>query len=491
MRPIASLATWACCTLAVGIATTPAAVPAPQSRPFAATANATPSASEAPCAAPASVCEVPLAGSFALIRDGRPASLIIDASNYPGVVRAARDLRGDLSEVAGARATITVVRGPAPAGAHAPILIGTLGHSPLIDRLVRLGKLNVNAVQGRWEAYAREIVEAPLPGVPRALVLVGADKRGTIFAIYDLSRRIGVSPWVWWADVPVARHVNLFVAPGRTTDAPVVRYRGIFLNDEEPALGDWARAKFGGLNHQFYAHVFELILRLKANFLWPAMWSKSIYEDDPRSPALADEMGVVLGTSHHEPMMRAQEDWHRHGKGPWDYTRNAVRLRRFWREGIERMDHHESVVTIGMRGDGDKPMTQGTAIPLLERIVADQRRIIEEVTGRPASETPQVWALYKEVQDYYDRGMRVPDDVTLLFSDDNWGNLRRLPPLGRHRAGGYGIYYHFDYVGGPRSYKWLNTNQIERVWEQMELAHAYGVDRLWIVNVGDLKPMEF
>ncbi|HEY2591573.1 MAG TPA: glycosyl hydrolase 115 family protein, partial [Steroidobacteraceae bacterium] len=236
---------------------------------------------------------------------------------------------------------------------------------------------------------------------------------------------------------------------------------------------------------------FELILRLKGNFLWPAMWSKSIYEDDPRSPALADEMGVVLGTSHHEPMMRAQEDWHRHGKGPWDYTGNAARLRQFWREGIERTDHFENVVTIGMRGDGDKPMTHGTAIPLLERIVADQRRIIEQVTGKPASETPQVWALYKEVQDYYDQGMKVPDDVTLLFSDDNWGNLRRLPPPERHRPGGYGIYYHFDYVGGPRSSKWLNTNQIERVWEQMELAHAYGADRLWIVNVGDLKPMEY
>ncbi|HXS28566.1 MAG TPA: glycosyl hydrolase 115 family protein [Steroidobacteraceae bacterium] len=499
MRRIASLVAAASCALAIAGTARAAAAPASAEASAGAVGSvpATAPARAATCAAPASVCDVPVARAFTLIRDGRPASLVVDEHDYAGVLMAARDLRRDLSEVSGAHTTIDVVRASASSlehishGARPLILIGTLGHSPLIDRLVRVGKLSVTGVEGRWEAYARAVVEAPVPGVPRALVLVGADKRGTIFAIYDLSRRMGVSPWVWWADVPVHRRANLFVAPGRITDAPVVRYRGIFLNDEEPALGSWARAKFGGLNHEFYARVFELILRLKANFLWPAMWSKSIYEDDPRSPALADEMGVVLGTSHHEPMMRAQEDWHRHGKGPWDYTRNAVRLRRFWREGIERMDHHESVVTIGMRGDGDKPMTQGTAIPLLERIVADQRRIIEEVTGRPASETPQVWALYKEVQDYYDRGMRVPDDVTLLFSDDNWGNLRRLPPLGRHRAGGYGIYYHFDYVGGPRSYKWLNTNQIERVWEQMELAHAYGADRLWIVNVGDLKPMEF
>jgi hypothetical protein len=428
---------------------------------------------------------------FPLIEAGRPAAILADASDYPGVRRAAGELRGDLSAVSGAAATLSLAREAEPSMPDRPlVIVGTLGHSRVVDRLVRLGKLNVSGASGRWEAYVRAVVDAPLPGIARALVLAGADKRGTIFAIYDLSRRIGVSPWTWWADVPVPRRTQVLISSERITDAPVVRYRGIFLNDEEPALGGWARERFGGLNHAFYERVFELILRLKGNFLWPAMWDKSIYEDDPASPALADEMGIVLGTSHHEPMMRAQADWHRHGSGPWDYTRNAVRLRQFWREGIERMGRRESVVTIGMRGDGDEPMTRGTAIALLERIVSDQRRIIEQVTGEPAARTPQVWALYKEVQDYYDRGMRVPDDVTLLFSDDNWGNLRRLPPPGSHRAGGYGIYYHFDYVGGPRSYKWLNTNQIERVWEQMELAHVHGADRLWIVNVGDLKPME-
>jgi hypothetical protein len=199
-----------------------------------------------------------------------------------------------------------------------------------------------------------------------------------------------------------------------------------------------------------------------------------------------------MGTSHHEPMLRAQQEWKRYGKGEWNYATNKNELDSFWKKGIENMDHHESIVTIGMRGDGDMPMTQGTAINLLENIVANQRKIIEEVTGKPASETPQDWALYKEVQDYYDQGMRVPDDVTLLFSDDNWGNLRRLPKLtDKLRSGGYGIYYHFDYVGGPRNYKWINTNNIARVWEQMHLAYSYGVNRIWVVNVGDLKPMEF
>ena len=253
---------------------------------------------------------------------------------------------------------------------------------------------------------------------------------------------------------------------------------------------------------QMYEKVFELLLRLKGNYLWPAMWGKAFNDDDPRNMALADEMGVIMGTSHHEPMMRAQIEWKRNTDkgvtgGAWDYTKNAENLRAFWRGGIERMASkgsglaYESLVTVGMRGDGDEPMTQGTATALLETIVADQRRVIAEVTGKPAADTPQVWALYKEVQDYYDAGMKVPNDVLLLFADDNWGQIRRLPVRDRDRKGGYGVYYHFDYVGGPRNYKWLNTNQIEKVWQQMNLAYDAGADDLWIVNVGDIKPMEF
>lgn len=237
----------------------------------------------------------------------------------------------------------------------------------------------------------------------------------------------------WWADVPAQRHPTLYLTAGRVADHPVVKYRGIFINDEEPGFGGWARAKFGGVNHLAYEKVFTLLLRSKANFLWPAMWGKSLWEDDPASAPLAQEMGVLLGTSHHEPMQRAQVDWKRQGGGARDYTRNAPALRAFWRQGIERRGRAEDPVTIGMRGDGDEPMTEGTAIDLLQNIVADQRKIIADVTGRPASETPQVWALYKEVQDYYDKGMRVPDDVTLLFADDNWGNIRRLPPPGERR----------------------------------------------------------
>ncbi|HEY5255092.1 MAG TPA: glycosyl hydrolase 115 family protein, partial [Acidobacteriaceae bacterium] len=248
----------------------------------------------------------------------------------------------------------------------------------------------------------------------------------------------------------------------------------------------------GGFNHFFYERVFVLLLRLKANYLWPAMWNSAFYEDDPLNGKLADEYGIVIGTSHHEPMMRAFQEWQRHGVGPWDYATNAANLNAFWEYGIQRGRNWESTITIGMRGNGDEPMSATDNIALLEKIIAAQRNIIAKNKTPTLAADPQVWALYKEVQSYYEKGMRVPDDVTLLWSDDNWGNIRRLPtPAERKRAGGAGIYYHFDYVGDPRSYKWLNTYPITKVWEQMNLAHAYGATRIWVVNVGDLKPMEF
>ncbi|WP_343592136.1 glycosyl hydrolase 115 family protein, partial [Flavobacterium sp.] len=244
-------------------------------------------------------------------------------------------------------------------------------------------------------------------------------------------------------------------------------------------------------NSKFYDKVFELILRMKGNYLWPAMWGSMFYVEDPQNAVLADEYGIVMGTSHHEPLTRAHAEWGK-SNGKWDFNSNSEALIQFWKDGIKRMGNKETIVTIGMRGDGDEPMTEGTAIELLENIVKTQRNIIAEVTKKPAEETPQMWALYKEVQDYFDKGMTVPDDVTLLLCDDNWGNIRKLPELdAKTRKGGYGIYYHYDYVGGPRNYKWINTNQIERTWEQMDLAYQYGVDKIWIVNVGDIKPMEF
>jgi hypothetical protein len=429
-------------------------------------------------------------GCFTLSASGKSAPLAVSEADYPGVIRAAKTLQADVERVTKRRPEITT--GAIPKSKEV-VLIGTLGRSPLIDQLAESGKIKVDGIAGKWESTLIQVVDKPFKGMDRALVIAGSDKRGTIYGIFDLSREIGVSPWAWWADVPVQPRSALYVKPGRFIQGePKVKYRGIFLNDEEPALGRWAVEKYGGFTSAFYEKVFELLLRLRGNFLWPAMWWASFNSDDPENPRLADEMGIVMSTSHHEPMMRAHAEWRPFGGGAWNYETNAEQLRRFWTDGIRRAKDFESIVTLAMRGDGDLAMSEGTNIALLERIVEDQRKILHDVTGKEVTAIPQVWALYKEVQDYYDKGMRVPDDVTLLLCDDNWGNIRRLPkPSDPPRSGGYGIYYHFDFVGGPRNYKWLNTCPIARTWEQMHLAYRSGVDRIWLVNVGDLKPMEF
>jgi hypothetical protein len=429
-------------------------------------------------------------GSFTIVRGGVAAPIYVDAADHAGVIRAADDLQSDIARVT--TVTPAIAHDRAGLGSHA-IIIGTIGKSALIDQLIRSGKINVAAISGKWESFLIQVVPKPLPGVASGLVIAGSDKRGTIYGIYDVSEQIGVSPWYWWADVPVQHKDALFVRPGVYVEGPpAVKYRGIFLNDEAPSLTGWVNEKYGNYNHQFYEKVFELLLRLKANYLWPAMWNNAFNEDDPLNPKLADEYGIVMGTSHHEPMLRAQQEWKRHGKGPWDYTRNSEVLQKFWDEGIERNKNYESIITLGMRGDGDLPMSESANVALLEKIVDDQRKIVADRINKDLSAVPQDWALYKEVQEYYEKGMRVPDDVTLLWCDDNWGNIRRLPTEEeRKRRGGAGVYYHFDYVGDPRSYKWLNTIPITKVWEQMNLSYEYGADRIWIVNVGDLKPMEF
>lgn len=431
-------------------------------------------------------------GSFPMVDQGSVASLFVDTNDFAGVVRAAGDLQMDIARVTARKPLLTHDKGSV---ATNTIIIGTLGRSPLIDELVRARKIDPGQISGKWESFLIKVIPEPMAGIQNALVIVGSDKRGTIYGIYDLSEQMGVSPWYWWADVPVPHKSALYVkSDGFIQGPPKVKYRGIFLNDEAPCLTGWVTEKFGNYNHRFYTNVFELLLRLKANYLWPAMWNNCFNEDDPLNPKLADEYGIVMGTSHVEPMLRADKEWNRKGYSPsqWNYDKNAELLRPFWEEGLERNKAYESIITIAMRGKIDTPMSETANIALLERIVADQRQIIAKVMNRDVTKVPQLWALYKEVQEYYEKGMRVPDDVTLLWCDDNWGNVRRLPtPEERGRSGGAGIYYHFDYVGGPRNYKWLNTVPIVKVWEQMNLAYHYGADRIWIVNVGDLKPLEF
>ena len=433
--------------------------------------------------------------SLVLFNGDRRADILLLQGSDKGIERAVNDLQKDFSQVTGHRPEVLLNFTPTKMPL---IIIGTLGTHSAVDALVAQNKFDASNLQGKREMFVIESITSPFDGIAEAIVIAGSDKRGTIYGIYELSEQLGVSPWYYWADVPVEKQENLYFQKGSYTDGePAVTYRGIFLNDEAPALSGWADATFGGFNSSFYEKVFELILRLRGNYLWPAMWGSAFYDDDPQNGVLANEMGIIMGTSHHEPMAMAQTDWHRYVErnnlsNIWDYNKNAKTLQQSWQYGIERSRDWEKVVTVGMRGDGDEAMEEGVNIALLEKIVADQRKIISKVTGKKAEQTPQVWALYKEVQDYYDHGMRVPDDVTLLYCDDNWGNIRKLPNIeAKPRKGGYGIYYHFDYVGAPRNSKWININPIQRVWEQMNLAYSHGVDRLWIVNVGDLKPMEY
>lgn len=425
-----------------------------------------------------------------------PTAIVIDPADLKGIGIAAGNLSKDFERVCGTAASVLKAE---RLGNELPsrIIVAASAESPLIRDLFKSKKLQEGDLKGKYEKYIIKTVENPYPGVDEALVIAGSDRRGTIYGIYELSEQIGVSPWYDWADVPPTQHRELYIAHGTyTAGEPAVRYRGIFINDEAPCLTSWVKNTYGTDygDHRFYGRVYELLLRLRANFMWPAMWGWAFYADDPENLKTADEMGIMMGTSHHEPMARNHQEWARHRQdlGAWNYATNKGTIDKFFTDGIRRMKGTEDIVTIGMRGDGDEAMSAEADVKLLKSVIDSQRKIIAKETGRPAKETPQVWALYKEVLDYYDAGLRAPDDVIYLLCDDNWGNVRRLPDAQeRKHPGGWGMYYHVDYVGAPRNSKLLNVTPIQNLWEQMELTYDYGVDKLWILNVGDLKPMEY
>lgn len=428
-------------------------------------------------------------------KEGKATDLFYDKSENIAVIRAAKDLQSDIQKVTGKFPNLSTIE----TSNEFEIIIGTVGINKVVDKLISSKKINAKDLKGKWESFVITTIENSKS--KKQLIIAGSDRRGTIYGIYELSKQLGVSPWYYWNDVPVKKRSSAYILPGYfASGEPKVKYRGIFINDEEPAFGTWARTKFGGVNSKMYSNLFELLLRLRANYLWPAMWGKAFNEDDPLNPKTADEYGIVMGTSHHEPMMRAQKEWGNHrkeyGNGEWNYHTNKEALLKFWEDGFYRNKNYDNLVTMGMRGDGDEPMTDlGSAeanFKQLEQIMTDQRKVIKKVTGKPVKETPQLWALYSEVLDYYDQGMKVPDDVIILLCDDNWGNVRRLPELNaKKHPGGYGMYYHVDLHGAPRAYQWLNMTQIPHMWEQLQLTYSYGVDKIWILNVGDLKPNEY
>ena len=439
---------------------------------------------------------------FNLVVNGCAADLFVEPNALPGVVRVAQVLAGDIEAVSGIRPR--VVRDAEELSDYA-VLIGTAGLTKL---------RGADAVAGKREVFSLAYEHNPMANVKEALVITGSDKRGTIYGMFELSRIIGVSPWIWFADAVPKKRTEIVLGDEvpRVSKEPSVRYRGFFINDEWPSYGTWTNKLFGGFNAKMYEQVFLLLLRMRGNYLWPAMWSAIFPNDGPgiENARLADELGVVMGASHHEPCCRQGEEYkYLRGKDSvygdaWNFLTNEEGITRFWADGLKRSGRFENIITVGMRGEADsaimgKEATLADNIDLLRRVLKTQNRLIREYVNPELDKVPRMLALYKEVEPYFYGDRDTPglmDDpelegVTLMLCEDNYGNMRTLPTehMKAHR-GGYGMYYHFDYHGGPISYEWVNSTQLSKVWEQMGRAYEAGVRDIWIVNVGDLKPQE-
>lgn len=395
------------------------------------------------------------------------------------------------------------------------LFYGTIGHSTILKKLQEQGRIDLSAVEGKNEVYLFQVIEAPCAGVQKALVIAGSDKRGTIYGLFHLSELLGVSPFVDWCDVKPRKKEEFQLDSNLKyiSKEPSVRFRGFFINDEWPAFGNWCSKNFGGFNTKAYEHVFELLLRLKGNYLWPAMWSARFEDDGPglANAELADEYGVVMGMSHHEPCLRQGEEYkYLRGKDSiygdaWNFRTNQAGITKFWEDGLKRSGKFENVITVGMRGEADtaimgKNATLADNIELLRDVLKTQRRLIQENVNEDLTKVPRMIALYKEVEEFFYgnkeakglMGSEELEDVILMLCDDNFGNLRTLPTeeMRKHK-GGYGMYYHFDYHGWPISFEWINSSFLPKVWEQMTAAYDFGIRDLWIVNVGDICTQEF
>jgi hypothetical protein len=435
-------------------------------------------------------------GDFALATPAGAARIVYSADDAAVVGHAVRDLAADVERVSGQRPALGQAADGAPA-----VLVGTLGSSAIADALAASGKLDLAQLRGAWESFVIATVDHPLPGVPRALAIIGSDPRGTAYGVYELSQAMGVSPWYWWADVAPAHKDALHVAAGmRRFGPPSVKYRGIFINDEDWGLQQWAARTFepahGGIGPKTYEKMFELLLRLKANTLWPAMHPGTPpFNSFPENARLASEYGIVMGSSHAEPMLRNNVGEWKDDPHAYNYQTNRDGVLRYWEERVAANGKYENIYTIGMRGIHDSamqgPKSDTERAHLLERIFDDQRGLLAKYVNPHPEQVPQVFVPYKEVLAQYRHGLKVPDDVTVMWTDDNFGYLRNFTTPGeRSRSGGFGVYYHLSYLGAPLSYIWLSTTPPALVWEEMTRAYDTGAQRIWIANVGDLKPAE-
>ena len=427
-------------------------------------------------------------------------SLAIDNSDYQAVKLAAGFFADDIKQVTGTSPAITTLQHPA----GEMIIAGTIGKSPAIDRLIAAHKIkDINKIKGRWEASLWQIVNNPAPGVKKALIIVGSDRRGTVYGLLQISRKIGVSPWHWWADVPTAKRKTVTISvPKPTWDEPAVKYRGIFINDEDWGINQWARKNFEkdfahGIGPKIYEKLFELMLRLRLNYIWPAMHEVSKeFGDTPENVALADHYGIVAGSSHCEPMLYNNVHWNEKLKGVWNYSTNPDSIYKYWKETAKHRKDKEAVWTTGIRGIHDRGMESPPSgiperITLLEKVFKDQRDLINQYVNKQWGPVAQCFVPYKEVLPVYDAGLKVPDDVTLIWVDDNFGYIRRLSnPTERKRSGGSGLYWHLSYYGGPHSYTWINSTAPALMWEEFHKAWENQARTMWVINVGDVKPME-
>ncbi len=426
--------------------------------------------------------------------------IVVSSKDGITVGKVAQLLAADIARVTGkAPAVLTTDK---PKGRNV-IIVGTTEGSPLIARLVREGRLDVSAIRGGWEQYVIKVVDAPVKGIDKALVIVGSDRRGAAYGAFTMSEAIGVSPWYWWADVPVKQHQRLYVKADVTSTAPTVKYRGIFINDEDWGLKPWASQNYekelGDIGPRTYARVCELLLRLKANMLAPAMHEcTGAFYTHPESKVVADSFGIIITTSHCEPLLinnASKAEWDQDVDGDWNYKTNSAAILKRWDKRLAEASCYENIYTTAMRGlhdaglRGNLPMEE--RVPLITKVIADQRALLEKHIGRRADEIPQIFVPYKETMDIYENGLKVPDDVTLVWVDDNYGYMKRVAnPDEQRRSGGSGVYYHISYLGAPHDYLWINTTPPVLMYEELKKAYDHGADRYWLLNVGDIKPME-
>jgi hypothetical protein len=450
-----------------------------------------------------------LPSAFPIAANGKAAAIYVDPQNPETVRVAAEAFASDVEKVTGVKPRmLTSLAAPLPAEL---ILVGVLGKSPEIDALVATHQIFVNGVAGKWESAVTTVVASPMSGgVKSALVIAGSDRRGAAYALFQISREMGVSPWTWWADVPVAKHTAVYVRPGMVVQPePSVQYRGIFFNDEDWGLRPWAAKKMdptvdngkGNIGPRTYEQVFELLLRLHANSLWPAMHPGSLaFNAVPENAKLADKWGIVMGSSHSEALLRNNVgEWNEAappaGNGPWNYQKNADAMNAYWDKRLVENGKYENFYTVGLRGVHDSGL-EATGSPqvkakLVEDVMAEQRKLLAARVNPDLAKIPQIIWLYKESLDLYRVGMKVPDDVTLGWTDDNYGYIRELPNAEEQkRAGGSGVYYHVSYWGSPHDYLWLCSTPPALIQEELTKAYDHNARKYWILNVGDLKPAE-